>query len=289
MAHGARPWIAEEVAKAVAVAESKGNIICGLYYLESYCQQLLSGRVKGTVEPEISLPKPAAVYADAKFGFAQAAFSKALPRAIACVQEQGICSLAVAHAHTCTSLGYFTEQIAQSGYIAIGFTNASAVVSPPNGRTAVLGTNPIAMAIPAQGGGVAFQFDQSTSTIALGKIAMAKAAGSKIPLGWAIDKDGNATDDPEVTLQGSLLLSGGHKGWGFALMSLDSNHPMESRMTLVSIICCLIPKCMQAMIFGSGWRESPKQLPSKLKRDYLEQALCRRTRCKYIKQFGSSL
>ena len=37
--HGALPWIAEEVAKAVRVAEATGNIICGLYYLDSYCKQ----------------------------------------------------------------------------------------------------------------------------------------------------------------------------------------------------------------------------------------------------------
>ena len=84
--------------------------------------------------------------------------------------------MAISHSHTCTSLGYFTEQIAQAGFIGIGFTNASAVVSPPGGNKAILGTNPIAMSIPSRNGGIAFQFDQSTSAIALGKITMASAA-----------------------------------------------------------------------------------------------------------------
>jgi len=51
--HGADSWIAEEVALAVRKAESVGNRICGLYYLESYCQQLKTGRGKGNVEPVV--------------------------------------------------------------------------------------------------------------------------------------------------------------------------------------------------------------------------------------------
>ena len=217
--HGADEWIAAEVAKAVRKAEATGNLICGLYYLESYCKQLTTGRVKGNVEPEVSRPKPACVKVDAKLGFAQAAFAKGLPVALETAGELGSCSLAVCHAHTCTSLGYFTEQIAEAGLIGIGFTNASAVVSPPNGKSAVLGTNPIAMAVPARGGGVAFQFDQSTSAVALGKITMAAAAGEEIPFGWAVDRDGNPTTDPKKALAGSLVSAGGHKGYGFGLMA----------------------------------------------------------------------
>ena len=218
-AHGAEDWIATEVARAVEVAEANGNLICGLYYLESYCQQLLSGRVNGTVDPVVTQPKTASVKVDAAFGFAQPAFTRGLPEALKVAKQAGTCSLAICHSHTCTSLGYFTEQIAEAGYIGIGLTNASAVVAPPGGTTPVLGTNPIAMAIPAQNGGVKFQFDQSTSAIALGKITMAAAAGESIPLGWAIDSEGNPTTDPKAALKGSLVSTGGYKGYGFGLMA----------------------------------------------------------------------
>jgi len=217
--HGAAAWVAKEVALAVRIAEATGNLICGLYYLESYCLQLRSGRVKGAVEPTITRPRSATIKVDAGFGFAQAAFSRALPEALEVAREAGTCSLAVCHAHTCTSLGYFTEQIAQAGCIGIGFTNASAVVSPPGGKRAVIGTNPIAMSIPAKNGGIAFQFDQSTSAVALGKITMAKAANESIPLGWAVDANGEPTTDPSAALQGSLVSTGGYKGYGFGLMA----------------------------------------------------------------------
>lgn len=217
--HGAAPWIAGEVAKAVVMAEATGNLICGLYYLESYCKQLESGRVNGQVEPVVLKPKLASVKVDAMGGFAQAAFSRALPEALDVAKQAGTCSLAVCHSHTCTSLGFFTEQIAKGGMIGIGFTNASAVVSPPGGKRAVLGTNPIAMAIPAKESGVAFQFDQSTSAVALGKITMAAAAGESIPTGWAVDEKGEPTTDPKAALNGSLLSTGGYKGYGFGLMA----------------------------------------------------------------------
>jgi (2R)-3-sulfolactate dehydrogenase (NADP+) len=218
MRHGALDWIAAEVARAVRRAEQTGNVICGLYYVESYCTQLASGRVKGDVEPVVSLPRPGSVKVDAGFGFAQAAFARALPQAVDVARKNGTASLAVAHAHTCTSLGFFTEQIAAQGLIGMGFTNASPVVAPPGGNAAVIGTNPIAMTVPGPKAPV-MHFDFSTSAVALGKITMAKAAGEAIPLGWAVDADGAPTTDPEAALKGALVSTGGYKGWGFGLMA----------------------------------------------------------------------
>ncbi|MBT6276211.1 MAG: Ldh family oxidoreductase [Chromatiales bacterium] len=217
--HGAQKWIASEVARAVRAAEASGNLICGLYYLDSYCTQLRTGRVDGTVEPEVTRPRPGAVQVDAKLGFAQSAFARGIATAIEAARENGTSSLAICHSHTCTSMGFFTGQIARAGLIGIGMTNAPACVSPPGGTGAVLGTNPISMAMPARDGGIAFQFDQSTSAIAIGKIRVAAAAGDKIPLGWAVDANGQPTDDPNLALAGSLVSAGGYKGYGFGLMA----------------------------------------------------------------------
>ncbi|MBT3248018.1 MAG: Ldh family oxidoreductase [Actinobacteria bacterium] len=216
--HGASSQVATQVAHAVRVAEGNGNRICGLYYVESYCQQLRTGRVDGTVAPTVSHDRPGAVRVDGHFGFAQAAFAAGLPTAIKAAKQNGICGFSLEHTHTCTSLGYFTEQLAQQGFLAIGATNASARVAPPGGSEPVLGTNPIAMAVPDGRGGVAFQFDFSTSAVALGKITMAAAAGETIPLGWAVDAQGEPTTDPQEALMGSLVSAGGYKGYGIGLM-----------------------------------------------------------------------
>ena len=218
VSHGARDDTAGLVARAIRVAESNGNRICGLYYLESYCKQLETGRINGIVEPMVTVDRPGAVRVDGRLGFAQSAFAAGLPVAIASARTNGICGMSVEHTHTCTSLGYFTEQFACAGLLAIGATNATPRVSPPGGSTPVLGTNPIAMAVPDSSGGVAFQFDFSTSAVALGKITMAAAAGDKIPLGWAVDADGHPTTDPQAALDGSLVSAGGYKGYGIGLM-----------------------------------------------------------------------
>lgn len=217
--HGAEAFAATEVARAVAAAESVGNKICGLYYVESYCLQLKTGRVKGDVAPTVTKPRSAVVHVDAHFGFAQPAFAYGLPVALDAARQAGIATLAVGHAHTCTSLGYFTEQIARAGFIGLGFTNASPIVAAPGGKTRVIGTNPIAFSVPDGQGGIAMQFDQSTTTVALGKITMAKAAGTPIPQGWAVDAEGQPTTDPDAALAGSLVSIGGYKGWGFGLMA----------------------------------------------------------------------
>ena len=217
--HGAGAFASAEVARAVARAEAVGNRICGLYYLESYCVQLNSERVKGDVVPVVSTPRPATIVVDAQMGFAQPAFAYGLAPALDAARQFGVASLSISHAHTCTSLGYFTEQIAQAGLMAIGFTNASPIVAPPSGKSRVIGTNPIAFSVPDGAGGVAMHVDQSTTTVALGKITMAKAAGEKIPLGWALDANGEPTTDPEAALAGTLVSMGGYKGWGFGLMA----------------------------------------------------------------------
>ena len=138
--HGAAPWVAAHVAQATARAEQIGNTICGLSYMDSYCGALGTGRVDGTAEPVIEVLRPAQIRVDARQGFAQPAFARAFDTFVDAAKTQGIAALGVANAHTCTSLGYFTEQLAAKGLVALGFTNASPVVAPPGGSTPVIGT-----------------------------------------------------------------------------------------------------------------------------------------------------
>ena len=215
---GASEGVATTMADAVAWAEARANRVCGLYYVESYCAQLVSGRVRGDAEPAVSLPRPGTVRVDAADGFAQPAFLAALPDALDACRDVGVASLAIGRAHTCTALGWFTERLAREGVLGIGMTNASAVVAPFGGRRRIVGTNPLAFAAPDGRGGIGSAFDQSTTQVALGRVTMAKAAGEPIPEGWALDAEGRPTTDPEAALAGSLASSGGHKGWGLAVM-----------------------------------------------------------------------
>jgi len=218
-AHGAVRWVASEVARATARAEQIGNRICGLGYVESYCGALSTGRVDGAAEPVVESLRPGMIRADARQGFAQPAFSRALEALALATSSQGIAALGVSNSHTCTSLGYFTQQIAAHGLVALGFTNASPVVAPPGGFTPVIGTNPVAFSVPDGQGGVGLHFDAATSNVALGAIKDAKAAGDAIPDTWAVGPDGAPTTDPAAALQGALTSLGGAKGFGFGLMA----------------------------------------------------------------------
>ncbi|MEM7710652.1 MAG: Ldh family oxidoreductase [Pseudomonadota bacterium] len=216
--HGARPEAAETMAGAIAWAEARGNRICGLFYLKSYCAQLRSGRLNAAATPRIDRPRPGVIAVDADDGFAQVAFDAALPQTLEAARMQGVATVAIRRAHTCTALGWFTERIAAAGLIGLGATNASPIVAAPGGRNRVIGTNPIAFAVPDGAGSVAFAFDQATTVVTLGAVNMAKAAGEAIPEGWAVDAAGRPTRDPETALGGSLVSAGGAKGWGIGLM-----------------------------------------------------------------------
>ncbi|OWU84161.1 lactate dehydrogenase [Oceanicola sp. 22II-s10i] len=217
--HGAAPEVAASVADAVREAEATGNRICGLYYVESYCRQLGTGRVQGQAVPVVTRPRPGLVAVDAAYGFAQPAFAAGFPAALEAARANGVAALTVAHSHTATAMGYFTGQIARAGMVGLGLTNASPTVAAPGGRKRVIGTNPIAFSVPDGQGGVAMQFDFSTSATALGSITMAAEAGEAIPEGWAVDAEGRPTTDPQAALKGALSSAGGYKGWGFGLMA----------------------------------------------------------------------
>ena len=216
--HGANERAALVMADAIAWAEARGNRICGLYYLESYCRQLDSGRINRAARPTANAARASVLKVHADDGFAQVAFDAAFHQAVEMARETGIVSVNITRAHTCTALGWFTERAASAGLIALGVTNASPIVAPFGGSRRVIGTNPIAFAVPDGAGGVAFAFDQATTVVTLGAVNMAKEAGRDIPEGWAVDAGGNPTTDPEAALKGSLLSAGGAKGWGIGAM-----------------------------------------------------------------------
>ena len=82
----------------------------------------------------------------------------------------------------------------------------------------VIGTNPFALGVPDGDGGAAFVIDQSASVIAKSEIMVRAQAGKPIPVGWALDTEGNPTNNAEFALMGSMLPNGGYKGFGVGLM-----------------------------------------------------------------------
>ena len=97
------------------------------------------------------------------------------------------------------------------------FVNAPASMAPAGGVRPVFGTNPIAFAAP-RGDAPPLVLDQSASVVAKSELVVHQQRGEPIPLGWALDKDGNPTTDPVAGLAGSMVPAGGYKGAGPALI-----------------------------------------------------------------------
>lgn len=126
--------------------------------------------------------------------------------------------LAINNSYNCGVLGYHTHRLAQAGLLGFGFTNAPASIAPSGGSKPVVGTNPFSIAAPGPDGAPMVLIDQSASTVAKSEVMKHAREGRPIPVGWALDSEGNPTTDPDVGLKGSMAPSGGYKGVGVALM-----------------------------------------------------------------------
>jgi len=107
----------------------------------------------------------------------------------------------------------------QKDFIGYVVSNSAPMMFPWGGRERIIGNNPVAYAIPA-GQYPPVVLDFSLSIVSSGKLILARKKGEKIPLGWAVNKDGLPTDDPYEGYEGggSLMPVGGYKGYGMALV-----------------------------------------------------------------------
>ncbi|MDA4845602.1 Ldh family oxidoreductase [Hoeflea poritis] len=209
---------ARPLAVATAATEADGVASHGLAYIPIYCEHVQCGKVDGTAVPAITQPRPSLVVADAATGFAHPAIDPGFESLMPMARAQGIAALAVRNSYNCGVLGYHTGRLAQAGLVGIGFTNAPASIAPSGGSRPVVGTNPFSIAAPGENGEPVIHIDQSASAIARSEVMKHAREEKPIPVGWALDADGNPTTDPAVGLKGSMAPSGGYKGVGVALL-----------------------------------------------------------------------
>lgn len=217
LACGVDPRNEPAITASVVAAEAEGIHSHGLARLPTYCEHAKVGKIDGKARPVLDSPRPGLVRVDAKCGFAHPAIDFGLPALVEAARSQGIAALAVTNSYNCGVVGYHVERIAQEGLMALGFVNAPASIAPMGGKRPVFGTNPIALAVPRPGHDP-LVLDQSSSVVAKSEIVVHQQRGEPIPLGWALDRDGNPTTDPAAALAGSMVPSGGYKGAGLALI-----------------------------------------------------------------------
>ena len=159
---------------------------------------------------------------DGQFGYGQVIGREAMDLAIAKARQCGFCAVAIRNAGHLGRIGAWAEQVAQAGLASIHLVNTSGfgiLVAPHGGTDRRLSANPIAASAPGPDG-APLVLDISTSTIAEGKIQVAKNHGEQLPPGCTIDSEGRPNQDPAVFYGppvGALLPMGGHKGYGLSI------------------------------------------------------------------------
>ncbi|WP_010259523.1 Ldh family oxidoreductase [Treponema primitia] len=218
----------------------------GIHRLVRYDEEIKTGMVTVRAKPEIIHETPVSAVMDGHKAMGQLTAVRAMDLAIEKASHSGIGMVTVRNSNHYGIAGYYTGLALEADFIGITMTNTEAICVPTNGKRAMLGTNPIAFAMPADP--LPFSFDASTTMVTRGTMEVYQKSGKPVPDNWAVDTKGHPTTDAgEVVrniigkfgggiapLGGSSEIGGGHKGYGLATMvdiccgilsgGLTSNH-----------------------------------------------------------------
>jgi (2R)-3-sulfolactate dehydrogenase (NADP+) len=216
---GAHPGMAAATARSLVLAEAQGIASHGLSRVPQYATHLKNGRANGQAVAQVARRKGAALLVDAGQGLAFEACELAVREALTVAREMGVCFVGVSNSHHCGVLVDHLRPVAQAGLVGLAFANSPAAMPVAGGRHAIMGTNPIAAIFPRQGHDP-LMIDLSLSEVARGKLMVAAKEGRSIPLGWALDAQGQPTTDPQAGMAGSMLPVGAASSPKGAMLAL---------------------------------------------------------------------
>ncbi|MBP1155841.1 MULTISPECIES: Ldh family oxidoreductase [unclassified Paenibacillus] len=198
-------------------SDEKGIYTHGFYRLPTYLKQIK----RGNINPRPNIQKlksgPIVQLLDGDDGLGAIVSYYAMQEAIQTSSERGIGVVGVRRSSHFGAAAYYAEMPARSNQIGIVFSNASPGIAPTGSLTPVLGNNPWSISVPTNLN-YPITLDIANSVAARGKIRLAALKGESIPFGWAINKYGEPTADPQEALEGAILPIGDYKGYGITLM-----------------------------------------------------------------------
>ena len=202
----------------ITEADLRGSDTHGVIRMPNYCKRIKAGGVKA--QPNIRLVEERASTAlvDGDNGMGHLAMKLAAETAIAKARQTGVGWVGARMSnHAGPAALYATMPLAHDMiglYFAVGSNNH---LPPWGGMESLLGTNPIAIAVPA-GDEPPVVMDMSPTVTAYGKVRLKALRGEEMPVGWMIDKHGKPLTDPKRAGEGHLLPIGEYKGYALALM-----------------------------------------------------------------------
>lgn len=216
LAEGVRPMDAEVLSNHLVLANLRGVDSHGVSRVKNYIERLRSGNVEKGKNFIILKETPVSCLIDGNNSMGILVATEGMRIAVEKAQKTGIGIVAVNNSNHCGMLADYVKYAADRDCIAVATTNAPSSMAPWGGKEGFFGTNPFAYGLPS-GNENPIVFDMATSVVARGKIRLAQKNDMKIPIGWAISKDGKQTEDPNVALDGgSVLPVGGPKGYGLS-------------------------------------------------------------------------
>jgi LDH2 family malate/lactate/ureidoglycolate dehydrogenase len=209
--------LAAIVAESLLCAELRGIKSHGVVRLETYIQRIEAGVMKIQAFVMTEMDDQAVALLNANNTFGQIAGHKAMNLAIDKAKQYGVGAVAVKNSNHFGIAAYYAMMALKEDMVGCVFTNSSPAMAVYGTKKPLIGTNPLAIAIPA-GDQYPIVLDMSTSVVARGKIRFSALTGQSIPLGWARDSDGKPTQDAQLALKGSLEPVGGVKGSALSLI-----------------------------------------------------------------------
>ena len=200
-------------------AELRGINSHGVIRLPDYYRLWQQGRINTTPHIKQTHETLSTATIDGDGGLGMVVASKAMKLAIKKAKKCGTGWVAVRNSNHFSIAGYYSMMALEHDMIGITMTNANPLVAPTFSIDRLLGTNPIAVAIPA-GKYPPFVADFATTPIARGKLQIMHTKGLKAPDGYVQDKNGEASNDPNILTEGGAILPlggdrehGSHKGY----------------------------------------------------------------------------
>ena len=221
-AAGADDESAAIVAGSLVGSDLRGVESHGVIRVPEYVRAIRNGRIVPTARPVVVRDAGAVIALDGCRAFGQVAARELALRASERAGSHGVALATLSGVNHVGRLGEWVELAAADGCVALAWCNcgdAGGNVVPFGGRTARLGTNPVAYAVPAKAGATVVA-DFSTSVVAEGKVRLFLQAGREVPEGWIVDAAGEPTMDPaDLYRGGAILPMGGHKGFALGLLA----------------------------------------------------------------------
>ena len=189
----------------------------GVLRLGWYLERLRNKVMDPLTKPEFVVDAGAMAVIDGHDGVGHVLTMLATREAVKRAKQHGIAAVGVRMSNHFGTCMYYTRIGALEGCVMLLTTNGGPAMAPWGGRKKIIGTNPWSVATPA-GKHPPFLMDMANTGVARGKIYLAHNKRQPIPEGWAIDKDGAPTTDPQAAIEGIVLPMAGHKGYAIAMM-----------------------------------------------------------------------